>query len=104
MKKKLLALTVVSALAVSLAGCGGGSTAATTAAAKAPEATTAAGAAADTTAAGSDAAAAPEIVLKYAELNSDDNINTRVGYEFAKYVDVKWTYQDRGIFLLDLRR
>ncbi|MEW4413448.1 TRAP transporter substrate-binding protein [Clostridium sp. AN503] len=87
MKKKLLALTVVSALAVSLAGCGGGSTAATTAAAKAPEATTAAGAAADTTAAGSDAAAAPEIVLKYAELNSDDNINTRVGYEFAKYVD-----------------
>lgn len=90
MKKKLLALTLVSAMAASLAGCGGGSTAATTAAATAAATTAAAAgdsAAADTTAAGGDTAAAPEIIFKYAELNSDDNINTRVGYEFAKNVE-----------------
>ncbi|MBR2528391.1 MAG: TRAP transporter substrate-binding protein [Blautia sp.] len=30
---------------------------------------------------------APEYTFKYAELNGDDNINTRVGYKFAEYVD-----------------
>lgn len=29
----------------------------------------------------------PEFVFKYAELNGDDNINTRVGYKFAEYVN-----------------
>lgn len=33
------------------------------------------------------ASAAPEYVFKYAELNGDDNINTRVGYKFAEYVE-----------------
>lgn len=83
MKKRLLALAVASAMAVGLTGCGGSTAGA-------------AGAAAGTAGAGADAGSAesaaaggvaPEIVLKYAELNSDDNINTRVGYEFAKYVD-----------------
>ena len=40
-----------------------------------------------TEAAGEASVSEPEMVFKYAELNSDDNINTRVGYEFAKYVD-----------------
>lgn len=35
----------------------------------------------------SASAAEAEITLKYAELNSDDNINARVGYKFAEYVD-----------------
>ncbi len=29
----------------------------------------------------------PEITFTYAELNGDDNINSRVGYKFAEYVD-----------------
>ena len=29
----------------------------------------------------------PEYTFKYAELNGDDNINARVGYKFAEYVD-----------------
>lgn len=81
MKRRLLALTLASVMAASLAGCGGGS---------APSATTAAAegkTGVAETAAANGQAAAPEIVFKYAELNSDDNINTRVGYEFAKYVD-----------------
>ena len=32
-------------------------------------------------------AAEPEMTFKYAELNSDDNINARVGYKFAEYVN-----------------
>ena len=32
-------------------------------------------------------AADAEMTFKYAELNSDDNINARVGYKFAEYVD-----------------
>ena len=33
------------------------------------------------------AEAAPEYTFTYAELNGDDNINSRVGYKFAEYVD-----------------
>lgn len=33
------------------------------------------------------ASAAPEYTFKYAELNGDDNINAKVGYKFAEYVD-----------------
>lgn len=86
MRKKLVALTLVTAMAASLTACGGSSsqTAQTTAAPAAAE-TKAAEAAAP--AAGGEKAAEPEIVFKYAELNSDDNINTRVGYKFADYVD-----------------
>lgn len=88
MRKKLWALTLVSAMAASLAGCGGGSTAATTAAPASKTET----AAAEPSAAGESSAAdagqaAPEVIFKYAELNSDDNINTKVGYKFAEYVD-----------------
>ncbi|WP_349672930.1 TRAP transporter substrate-binding protein [Lacrimispora sp.] len=80
--KKLLAITLVSALAVSLAGCSGKSdSAAETAAATKAETK-----AAQTTAAKADSVT-PELVFKYAELNSDDNINTKVGYKFAAYVD-----------------
>ncbi len=82
MKRRVLAIALASVMAAGLAGCGGGQTAA------------AAGAGAGSAAGGKEAGtgsqtegAAPDIVLKYAELNSDDNINTRVGYEFAKYVD-----------------
>ena len=32
-------------------------------------------------------AEAPEYTFTYAELNGDDNINARVGYKFAEYVD-----------------
>ena len=32
-------------------------------------------------------AEAPEYTFTYAELNGDDNINSRVGYKFAEYVD-----------------
>lgn len=90
MKKRLLALTMATVMAASLAGCGGGSTAATTAAAAGTEAAKTEAAKAEGAAeAGKDAApaAAPEITFKFAELNSDDNINTRVGYKFAEYVD-----------------
>ena len=33
------------------------------------------------------ALADPEYTFTYAELNGDDNINARVGYKFAEYVD-----------------
>ena len=88
MKKKLLALTLASAMAVSLVGCGGASEKETTSSAKETSETTAAAASEEKTeAAGEASVSEPEMVFKYAELNSDDNINTRVGYEFAKYVD-----------------
>lgn len=80
--KKLLAMTLVSAMAVSLAGCSGKSDSAATEAATTPAETKAA----QTTEAKTDSAA-PELIFKYAELNSDDNINTKVGYKFAEYVD-----------------
>ncbi len=87
MKKKLLALTLASAMAVSLVGCGGASEKETTPPAKEASETTVAASEEKTDSAGETNASEPEIVFKYAELNSDDNINTRVGYEFAKYVD-----------------
>lgn len=87
MKKKLLALTLASAMAASLVGCGGASEKETTPPAKEASGTTAAASEEKTDSAGETNASEPEIVFKYAELNSDDNINTRVGYEFAKYVD-----------------
>lgn len=87
MKKKLLALTLASAMAVSLVGCGGSSEKETTSSAKETSETTAAASEEKTEAAGEASVSEPEMVFKYAELNSDDNINTRVGYEFAKYVD-----------------
>ena len=80
--KKLLAMTLVSAMAVTLAGCSGKSDSAATEAATTPAETKAA----QTTEAKTDSAA-PELIFKYAELNSDDNINTKVGYKFAEYVD-----------------
>ena len=84
MKSKVLVIALASVLAVGLTGCGGGNQAAGGTGAGAGAAKNGDAKAADGPQAGG---AAPEIVLKYAELNSDDNINTRVGYEFANYVD-----------------
>lgn len=113
MKKRLVALAMVSAMLTGLAACGSSNTTATTAAAteKAQEKTTekatekAAENTSETTAAqeekkesaGSDDEmpdlqtimgweADAEMVFKYGELNPDDNINTRAGYMFSKYV------------------
>lgn len=82
--KKSLALILISAMAVSLAGCGAADRATT----EAPSAETkeAAAAQASASAARSDSAE-PELIFKYGEVNGDDNIITRVGYKFAEYVD-----------------
>lgn len=85
MKKRLLAFAMASVMAVGLTGCGGGEVGAGSAVGSGSAAGT--GNTAGASRGESGGGAAPEIVLKYAELNSDDNINTRVGYEFAKYVD-----------------
>ncbi|MGN0485279.1 MAG: TRAP transporter substrate-binding protein [Lachnospiraceae bacterium] len=87
MKKRLLSLTLATVMAASLSACGGSKPAETKAAAPAQTEAAKKEEAKAEEAAPAEGAAAPEIVLKYAELNSDDNINTRVGYEFAKYVD-----------------
>ena len=89
MRKQLMAISLASVMALSLAGCGGGNTTATTAAASGDSKTaeTSAEAKAEESKADSASTTEPELVFKYAELNSDDNINTRVGYEFAKNVE-----------------
>lgn len=109
MKKRLVALAMVSAMLTGLAACGSSAqTTATTAAAteKAAEKATekAAEKAAETTAQAAeekkesaddtmpdlqtilDWEKDAEMVFKYGELNPDDNINTRAGYMFSKYV------------------
>lgn len=89
--KKALSVILASAMVLSMTACGGsgGSAPATTAAPAAPAATEAPkadGKAEAGSEAKAEPAAAPEITFKYAELNSDDNINTRAGYKFAEYV------------------
>ncbi len=88
--KKALSVILASAMVLSMTACGGSgdSTPATTAAPAAPAAPAASEAGKEETKAdaGAAQAAAPEITFKYAELNSDDNINTRAGYKFAEYV------------------
>lgn len=84
MKKTVLAMSLASAVILGLTACGGNAGASPDTAAP-TESKTAAAAVEQSKAA--DPAAAPEIVFKYAELNSDDNINTKVGYKFAEYVD-----------------
>lgn len=109
MKKRLVALAMVSAMLTGLAACGSSAqTTATTAAAteKAEEKATekATEKAAETTAQAAeekkesaddtmpdlqtilDWEKDAEMVFKYGELNPDDNINTRAGYMFSKYV------------------
>lgn len=91
MKKRLLALAAASAMAISLAGCegasGSGSAGSGGASASGNAANVGNAGNVQTDGKGASDGAAPEIILKYAELNSDDNINTKVGYEFANYVD-----------------
>ncbi|MDO4961615.1 MAG: TRAP transporter substrate-binding protein [Eubacteriales bacterium] len=70
--KKSLSLLMGTALLVSLTACGGGSSSQPA-----------------TTAAAAPAAAEAEITFKYAELNPDDNINSRVGYKFAEEVEAR---------------
>lgn len=86
--KKALSVVLASVMVASLTACGGGGTAATTAAPAAPAAPAETAAATETAAEATAAAdaAAPEYTFKYAELNSDDNINSKVGYKFAEYV------------------
>ena len=110
MNKKLIAMVMASTMVASLAACGSSKAPETTTAAKAAETTAAATAAAtETTAATAEKTEAAtegdsveiptlqdilewekdpkcEIVYKYGELNPDDNINTRAGYVFSKYV------------------
>lgn len=109
MKKRLVALAMVSAMLTGLAACGSSAqtTATTTAATeKAAEKATekATEKAAETTAQAAeekkesaddtmpdlqtilDWEKDAEMVFKYGELNPDDNINTRAGYMFSKYV------------------
>lgn len=70
--KKLLCLVVSSVMAISLAACGGTQS----------STDTSSNTSTDTT-----SESKPEYVFKYAELNSDDNINAQVAYKFAEYVD-----------------
>lgn len=75
--KKALSVILASAMALSMAACGGSGDSA--------PATTAAAEGGSSTGTGGSSGTA-EITFKYAELNSDDNINTRAGYKFAEYV------------------
>ncbi len=88
--RKALSVILASAMVLSMAACGGsgGSAPATTAAAGGGAEAAPAKEQEAASAEGQEAApaAAPEITFKYAELNSDDNINTRAGYKFAEYV------------------
>ncbi len=110
MKKRLIAMVMASTMVAGLAACGSSKAPETTTAAKTAETTAAAtAAAAETTAAAAEKTEAAaegdsveiptlqdilawekdskcEIVYKYGELNPDDNINTRAGYVFSKYV------------------
>ncbi len=85
MKKSMVFLPVVIAVALSLTGCGPDS-----AGKKKPETTlaessdAAAQAAAESAQAGSRE---PELVFKYGEVNPEENIIARVGLKFAEYVD-----------------
>lgn len=83
--KKILAILLVLVMGMALVACGTQVPAAETkpaeAAAPAQEAAPVEEAPAE------EAAAEPEYVFKYAELNPDDNINSRVGYKFAEYVE-----------------
>lgn len=71
--KKLVSLLISSLMVVTLIGCGG------TPAADATVAPTSENVEKSTE-------TKPEYVFKYAELNSDENINSQVGYKFAEYV------------------
>lgn len=110
MKRRLIAMVMASTMVAGLAACGSSKAPeATTAAAKAAE--TSAAAVEETTAAAKEKTEAAaeaegdsveiptlqdilewekdpkcETVYKYGELNPDDNINTRAGYVFSKYV------------------
>lgn len=79
--KKFLALSLTLSMAVTMLTACGGTTASE---APAEEATPAPEVEAD--AEEVSESTSPEYVFKYAELNGDDNINAKVGYEFAKYV------------------
>lgn len=84
--KKALTLIVTLAMAVNLTGCGSNSADKQTTAESSAESEEAAAAQA-TASAGEANAQEPELILKYGELNSEDNIITQVGYKFAEYVD-----------------
>lgn len=76
--RKIIFMILASTMVLSLAACGGKT------ATKPAEPST--GETAEKEEAGTGEATTPEYVFKYAELNSDDNINSKVGYKFAEYV------------------
>lgn len=87
--KKSLALMLISGVAMSLTGCGSGSgtgTAGTETTGETPMETKVAAAQATAEAANQNSAE-PELIFRYGEVNSEENIVTRVGYQFAEYVD-----------------
>ncbi len=88
--KKVLSGILASVMVLSLAACSGGpnsgAPADTAAGTAAPASEGGEAKAEDGGEAKAEPDQAPEITFKYAELNSDDNINTRAGYKFAEYV------------------
>lgn len=77
--KKSLVLIFISAVSVFLAGCGPEP-------AKETQKETKAAAAQATAEAASQGSVKPELVFRYGEVNSEDNIITKTGYKFAEYV------------------
>ncbi|MFT4005108.1 MAG: hypothetical protein QM683_05500 [Lacrimispora sp.] len=77
--KKSLVLIFISAVSVFLAGCGSEP-------AKETQKETKAAAAQATAEAASQGSVKPELVFRYGEVNSEDNIITKTGYKFAEYV------------------
>ncbi|MDD3369036.1 MAG: TRAP transporter substrate-binding protein [Lachnospiraceae bacterium] len=87
MKKKVLSVLLASVTVLSLVACGSSASAPAAAETPAAPAETAAETEAASTEAADAATTEPEMVFKYAELNSDDNINAKAGYKFAEYVE-----------------
>ncbi|MFV0504233.1 MAG: TRAP transporter substrate-binding protein [Lachnospirales bacterium] len=74
--KKIISLLISSVLVMGLVSCGGAGDEVSNNETSTQEEQ-----------ADNDSESVPEYVFKYAELNSDDNINAKVGYKFSEYVE-----------------